>query len=279
MTTLKLRYSYSAKYRSEKFIETGERPLSGIQKIEPEGQNLTKEARIAHEVLPKDYNDAINLGEFDGDPTWDQISDRLVEMMQAKRVEEQEKAAAKAEKNRIAAERLAVLESMTDAELIEWEDGDCYDIFRNTDYYEAYSDISQKQFQLRKRHEEAEKQRKIKEKVDWISVNGSDHLKKAYAAGYDCQRKYVQERAAIEFPGFAIDFDDNAEWTSRSCPSMAALEEAEKHKDADAEIVWITQRHDYDPEDYETPAGEEAVVIREYLGKYDLILYMGDPEA
>lgn len=115
--------------------------------------------------------------------------------------------------------------------------------------------------------ERAERARRDADKAAWIGAHGSDHLKRAFAAGHDSQRRYVTERAAAEHPGYEVDFDDRARWKSRSFPSEAALDEAER---SGGEVVWLTTRPDareYDDEDDEC----ETVVIRQFLGKYDLI--------
>lgn len=127
----------------------------------------------------------------------------------------------------------------------------------------------------------AERERREQEKADWIGEHGSDHLRRAYALGYDCQRKYVTERAEKEFPEFAVDFDDNAEWKSRACPSKDALDLVEKliEQGHNAECVWLTHpwyqlaAGDYyeEPEEFD-PC--EAVVVRQYLGKYTLVLVL-----
>lgn len=120
-------------------------------------------------------------------------------------------------------------------------------------------------------------------KTSWIAAHGNDHLRRAHAAGYDCQRMYVAERAAMEFPGFAVDFDNRADWRDRSCPSEDALdicdkvgEEAQARGCEPPEVVWLTLSWEapaeagYDePEDDFEPC--EAVVISGFLGKYDLI--------
>lgn len=113
--------------------------------------------------------------------------------------------------------------------------------------------------------QEAEKQRRIDERRVWALEHGSSRLKKCVAGDYDCQRLYVTERAALEFPGFVVDFDDKAEWKVRSGPSEAALDEAMR---VGGEVVWMT-RH---PDDEDEQEGE-AVVIR-FLGKYDLVKAM-----
>ncbi len=124
-----------------------------------------------------------------------------------------------------------------------------------------------------KARREAEKARREAEKANWIEAHGSDHLRRAFAAGYDCQRKYVTERAAIEAPGFAVDFDDRAEWKNRACPSAAALDIEEAVDEGgigSVFIVWLThptRELEYE-DDFEAC---EAVVIRNYLGRYDLV--------
>jgi hypothetical protein len=120
----------------------------------------------------------------------------------------------------------------------------------------------------------AEKEAMVAEKANWIAAHGSDHLKRAYALGYDCQRKYATERAAAELPDLFLDYDDHAEWRSRSCPSEKALDEVEKlaalgYK---AQVVWLTYppyKLDYECEDFQPM---EAVVILDYLGKYTLVV-------
>lgn len=102
------------------------------------------------------------------------------------------------------------------------------------------------------------------EKAEWIIRHGSDHLKRAFARGYDCQRQYVKERAAMEYPGFEVDFDDRAGWKNRSMPSKKGLDLSEKYEGS--EVVWLTDAIEDD--DFE-PC--EAVVVRKFLGRYDLI--------
>ena len=116
------------------------------------------------------------------------------------------------------------------------------------------------------------------EKTAWITEHGSDHLKRAHTAGYDCQRLYVIERAALEAPGFTVDFNDSAEWKSRSCPSTEALDEAEAAKELDlgeSSVVWLTEQPNAKRietgEYFEIFGATEAVVIEDFLGKYDLV--------
>lgn len=116
-------------------------------------------------------------------------------------------------------------------------------------------------------HQEAEKERRIAERAAWTIEHGSPRLRKCVEGGYDCQRLYVFERAAIEHPGYVVDFDDKATWKDRSGPSEAALDESAR---VGGEVVWLTNMPGDD--DYFEPC--EAVVIRTFLGKYDLIKQM-----
>jgi hypothetical protein len=112
------------------------------------------------------------------------------------------------------------------------------------------------------------------DKREWIEAHGSDFLKKAVGADYNCQRAYVSERAALEFPGYVVDFQDNANWDSRACPSEKALDEALRVKGT---AVWLTspaqdEAPHRDDDDYEGRYEScEAVVIIDYLSKYDLV--------
>lgn len=113
------------------------------------------------------------------------------------------------------------------------------------------------------------------ERLNWIEANGSDHLRKATKLGYNCQRKYVTERAAKELPEFTLDFDNNADWKTRSCPSKEALDEVQRLVDAghDAVVVWLTDPiNPYDDEyGYEDFEPHEAIVIIRFLDSYTLI--------
>ena len=112
------------------------------------------------------------------------------------------------------------------------------------------------------------------EKGAWIAEHGSAHLQRAVAEGYDCQRLYVLERAAIEAAEFIVDFYNGAEWRERSCPTVAALDacdEARKLSLGEPFVAWLTcpprpsKLEDFDePEEFEEC---EAVVLRDFLGK------------
>jgi hypothetical protein len=115
----------------------------------------------------------------------------------------------------------------------------------------------------------------------WIDEHGSEHLRRAVAAGYDCTRKYLIERSALEYPGYVLDFENTAEWRSRSCPNLEALDEQSAllaaHPGVSVDIVWLTaeardHKVELDEYDEEEPEPREAIVITDpaYDGK-DLV--------
>lgn len=110
-------------------------------------------------------------------------------------------------------------------------------------------------------------------KSAWAAAHGSPRLQRALAAGYDCQRLYVQERAALEAPGFFVDFDNEAEWKSRSCPSEAALDicDSAQIPGAQVEVVWLTDLPRNMPGAPFVFDGCEAVAVTRYLDRYTLI--------
>jgi len=121
---------------------------------------------------------------------------------------------------------------------------------------------------------EKEEKREI-EKANWIEQFGSDHLQRAFKLGHNSQRKYVIERCNMELPEFSVDFNDKITWQDRSFPSLEAIEQVEKliKQGYKAEIVWLTHP-DIDLELDEEWEKCEAILIRNYLGKYDLIKQM-----
>lgn len=118
---------------------------------------------------------------------------------------------------------------------------------------------------------EAAKQAAEADKILWIGENGSEYLRSAHANGYGIQRSYVEERAAVEHPGYAVDFGEKMEFAERVNPTPKALSIALSEG---ATVVWCTNDavdRDYDDEPYEP---REAIVIEKYLGKYTLYLWV-----
>ena len=120
-------------------------------------------------------------------------------------------------------------------------------------------------------------------RLEWISANGSEYLRRAVAAGYNCKRKYLVERAVLEYPGFTVDVEDAAEWRSRSCPSTEALDEQDAllaaHTGITVDIVWLTapasdHKTDSERDEFDEEQSEpcEAIVVNDPIyGKYDLV--------
>jgi hypothetical protein len=112
-----------------------------------------------------------------------------------------------------------------------------------------------------------------------VREHGSRRLKLSVERRYKSTGTYVRERANQEFPGFLADVSADAKWKARNNPSEDALEleqtTLERVKgldlDLDVEIVWLTDP----PADYwEEHAAfneSEAVTVRGYLGRYDLV--------
>jgi len=125
---------------------------------------------------------------------------------------------------------------------------------------------------------EAEKEAREKEHAEWIRKYGSDYLKDCLELGVKANLEYVVERAAMEFPGYTVDYADSANWEDKFSPSQEALDELKMLRNAgieDSYIVWLTKppkvRDEDDNDDYMYFEPCEAIVIRNYLGKYDLI--------
>ena len=122
-------------------------------------------------------------------------------------------------------------------------------------------------------HDEMEKTRRATEKKNWIPRLGSDYLQRGFTAGYDCQRQYVTERAAIEHPGFTVDFDDRAAWKSRPMPTPEAL--TASLAIPGSTVVWLTHGMDEDGDLYDGIFAEcEAILIQGFLDKYNLVKIM-----
>lgn len=256
---MRIEYNLTQSARQAQFVATGNMPPQK-QTMQLDVAALTPEDRAA--IMPKllagngDMLDAIGLVslaprenwrfvpalELDREPTTAFVVKHLCETIA------QEEIAAVAEKERLAAVRAAEAEQ---AKLIEKI---------------RLAGIEREAQQLEKAAAAEEEKRR------WADAHGSDHLKRALNRGHNSQRLYVSERAALEAPGFAVDFSDNAKWRSRSTPSVAALDAADAADAMNvgkAKIVWLTSPT-YEVADDEFDP-REAIVIEEYLGKYYLV--------
>lgn len=112
----------------------------------------------------------------------------------------------------------------------------------------------------RKQLEREAREAEAAERSAWIEAHGSEHLRAAHAEGYNCQRRYITERAALELPGWEVDFDARADWRKRSCPSEAALKAA---LEVGARVVWLVTPPSGDPYEH---AECEALMIPDFHG-------------
>ena len=286
MTDITFTFSLSDKYINEQFIEAGVTP-NKYDKVTIRASHLTKEARKAYvEMGGGKAIEIIELGTFDSPPSEESISTALVNLLDKKKekIKEQiDEAIAYIQK----------LEAMDDKAIAAHdvcfsEEGTLKKV--HPDWAERLEAQRQRSrdtsVAIREAKEAAEKAAKEaaeQEKLNWINAHGSEHLKKAIAAGYNCKRMYITERATLEYPDFQVDIDNAADWKSRSCPSPTALEFSLQV--SGSEVVWCTRPHDYkksaSPYDYEEDDEEddfepqEAVVICNYLGEdLNLIYYV-----
>ena len=130
---------------------------------------------------------------------------------------------------------------------------------------------------------EAEKAQYEADKTAWIKAHGSEHLKLVFEGGYEVGRIYTLERAEVEFPDWDIDYQNTTDWKDRKNPTLVELhaeQKASAETKRQAIIVWLISppRITQDEEEWEIERHEfeecTALVVRGYLGKYDLIKYI-----
>ncbi|MEM2961339.1 MAG: hypothetical protein QXU67_07010 [Candidatus Bathyarchaeia archaeon] len=114
---------------------------------------------------------------------------------------------------------------------------------------------------------QAARAKREKERLDWINKYGSEGLKERTRRGYNCVRRYIEERLKMELPGWVPEkWDEKPKWTlvERSCPSDTALaaEDAAKKAGYEARTWWAKWPAD---EEHEEEEGE-VVVIDDYHG-------------
>lgn len=114
----------------------------------------------------------------------------------------------------------------------------------------------------------------------WATAYGSMRLQLALARGYQCTRTYLEERAARDFPGWALLADDrNVEIIEATDPGEKALRlESEALKLAQGlrlapgSVRVVDMRTTYwSEEDGEYFTIREAVLISGYLGELTLV--------
>ncbi|MBK8188866.1 MAG: hypothetical protein IPK79_00265 [Vampirovibrionales bacterium] len=245
MSTLKVSFYRSDKWRDAEFVATGCRPATIGQETFDLVEATVEQRRNVAALRIADTQISISPGvEFDAVPT-------LAEALDAYQRQEKQRA-----------------EKEADAEAK-----------RAADHVRFLEEQAQ-----RKAAEavvEAAKQQRQVEKLAWCQAHGSDRLRRGVERGHDCQALYVRERAAVEAPGFTADIYDAAKWKSATCPSAKSLDTAEAAEAlglGPVDVVWLTApaadtKTDADM-DYADGYGWsacEAVVISGYLGKYDLV--------
>ena len=108
----------------------------------------------------------------------------------------------------------------------------------------------------------------------WIAEHGSARLKLAWAGEYSCTGLYLEERATLEYPGYAVN--DALETKERINPSLEALQTVQAlgtlPKGMWAEVVWVTSEGD-EREQYDGYERREAVVIHGFQGKHVLVRF------
>jgi hypothetical protein len=271
---IKFSFKFSDSAIAAHFTMRGEK-LNRDAFVAYDGKDFSKEVRSALTVVaPNLFNVSQPhqyVGFFDSAPTVEEIQVRILE--EAVKITESRKAEAeKLRANTIAQTAIiggfealpdeALPDAIKSAELKSWN---CVKSLRD-----RLAVIESRSAEIVKARDFADKEAIKADRLTWIENHGSEHLKKAVAAGYNCQRKYVEERSAFEFPEFDLDFDDCLKHRSRSCPSLNALDWLDRFPQG--QIIWVEERHDRsdDDEDYE---GEEAIIINGYLGKYNLVKY------
>ena len=112
---------------------------------------------------------------------------------------------------------------------------------------------------------------------EWISLNGSDELKRMAAEGRLKYDLYFSERVRAELPGFWVDYNNRAEWMNVNTPSQAALNELKSVPILHGRPIivqmlkppWVVA----DGCNYEQ-AGIEALLIRLVMGQYNVFKFL-----
>lgn len=293
MSTIIVQWTASDEAIRKEYIKTGKRPdkhrkfALDLTELTPEQRKPIIESGKCVLDLSKTYTftpnkylnnqnyldtSVLNRRHFDQQPTADDVvtycHHYLGELAKGMAYKAEVKAKEKAEKKRVAALE-AEWQPKLDA-LITAKDIDGLNTFHAPPETGLNRKATNAWRELKAELAEADK-------FFWIAEHGSEHLKEAFQAGYDCQRKYVLQRAAKEFPSFEVDFNNTSDWKTRSCPSPMALRLAQK---VGGKVVWLTTPASSDIPDtdreyyedyYEPFEACEAVVIRRYLDKYDLV--------
>lgn len=301
-----LKYRLSESCMRRVFVDTGVQ-LNPDQEIEIDPQELTPEqraliARVGHDGVSSAVLLKVpQLGQFRyGEPSTtlvlDQVQGNAHDLLAAyESARERGQAEIRADQDRRIDEEIQRYLGWQSDSIPGINLSDYKEHPRREEWLAAVETAKQRAHDRRERENAAREEREamaehqraalVEEKHVWIADHGSAYLRRAcLEGGYNCQRLYVLERAAYEHPGYAVDFNDSANWRNRACPSEPALDEALR---VGGKVVWLTEapsdRVESDESDdtddyagmYDSPfEPREAIVIREFLGKYDLVRMM-----
>ncbi len=127
-------------------------------------------------------------------------------------------------------------------------------------------------------YREARKAQRESEMKAWINAHGSKHLQRAFNGNYEIGRIYALERVAYEYPEWDIDFLGESDWKDRKNPPLNELDAAQEEEAKTGQpvnIVWLTCPAAIDRDGFDEALyyfeQHAALVIRGYLGKYDLV--------
>jgi hypothetical protein len=98
----------------------------------------------------------------------------------------------------------------------------------------------------------------VKNKEDWIFNYGSDLLQQSILAGYECNERYLQERVALDYPGFMVN---SGTYRKVDSPSESCL------------YACLGYENAYCSSDYKN----YYITIDNFLGKYQLIKLIDSP--
>lgn len=139
--------------------------------------------------------------------------------------------------------------------------------------YFAEQEAHREEARLRQEEETAKEEA---DRLEWIEAHGSERLRLAAANGYRYKRIYVDERLALDFPGYVADHGACVTEDSRYNPSLEALRELERLRpilagipginDEKLEIVWLpkglSELDDDDDEWDDEESGEACEAVQ-----------------
>jgi hypothetical protein len=133
-------------------------------------------------------------------------------------------------------------------------------------------ELKREEIKKKKELQKVEKEKREQEKIQWIKQHGSQYLKDCLELGQYAHREYLYERAKMEYPDYILDYEDGIRYNEIYSPSQIAIDELKKvrRNTENSDIVWLTndgKERDWDDEDF-CPC--EAIIIRKWLGRYDL---------